>query len=181
MAAPQFTWASTSPTISAVSYTSFTKSQPTLGLFVSTDRDIGYAKLDVERRLLRLRVAHSLSGLHHPGADLTLHPPEDERVAYLRANSRPRALTSTQPLKDAFTKLGESETGSDFRLFGATAGQGVVWYTGQFYALFYIADDSESECSRQPNIVVAIGTAARDALSFTVVGALSDRIGRKSS
>jgi len=90
------------PTISAVS----TPAHPDhshVGPLRLTDRDIGYAKLDVERRLLRLRVAHSLSGLHHPGADLTLHPlkmKESPIFAQLKASG----MTSTQPLKDAFTK-----------------------------------------------------------------------------
>ena len=62
-------------------------------------------------------------------------------------------------------------------LFGATAGQAVVWYTGQFYALFFL----------QTVLKVPIGTAYKIvALGlllgtpfFVVFGALSDRIGRK--
>ena len=46
-------------------------------------------------------------------------------------------MTSTQPLKDAFTKWANLKHVL-ISLFGATAGQGVVWYTGQFYALFYL-------------------------------------------
>ena len=46
-------------------------------------------------------------------------------------------MTSAQPLKDAFTKA-ENLKRVLVSLFGATAGQGVVWYTGQFYALFYL-------------------------------------------
>src|ERR1700704_887631 len=46
-------------------------------------------------------------------------------------------MSSAQPLKEAFTQW------PNFKLFlgsllGATAGQGVVWYTGQYYALFYL-------------------------------------------
>src|SRR6202041_2325977 len=44
-------------------------------------------------------------------------------------------MTSTQPLRDAFTKWPNLRNVL-ISLFGATAGQGVVWYTGQFYALF---------------------------------------------
>ena len=44
-------------------------------------------------------------------------------------------------------------------LFGATAGQGVVWYTGQFYALFYLQTILKVHAtSRQ--LIVAVGVAA---------------------
>src|ERR1700747_1527600 len=46
-------------------------------------------------------------------------------------------MASTQPLKEAFTKWDNLKRVL-ISLFGATAGQGVVWYTGQFYALFYL-------------------------------------------
>src|SRR6202050_3580863 len=46
-------------------------------------------------------------------------------------------MTSAQPLKDAFTKWSNLKQVL-ISLFGATAGQGVVWYNGQFYALFYL-------------------------------------------
>ena len=46
-------------------------------------------------------------------------------------------MTSSKPLKEAFTKW-ENLKRVLISLFGATAGQGVVWYTGQFYALFYL-------------------------------------------
>ena len=46
-------------------------------------------------------------------------------------------MTSAKPLKEAFTKWMNLKRVL-ISLFGATAGQGVVWYTGQFYALFYL-------------------------------------------
>jgi MFS family permease len=46
-------------------------------------------------------------------------------------------MASTQPLVDAFINP-ENRRRVLISLFGATAGQGVVWYTGQFYALFYM-------------------------------------------
>src|SRR5258705_9486448 len=46
-------------------------------------------------------------------------------------------MTSAKPLKEAFTN-GWNLKRVLISLFGATAGQGVVWYTGQFYALFYL-------------------------------------------
>ncbi|MEP6778296.1 MAG: MFS transporter [Gemmatimonadaceae bacterium] len=62
-------------------------------------------------------------------------------------------------------------------LFGATMGQGVVWYTGQFYALFYLT--SIFKVPLVPAYTV-MGVAVLLATPFFVVfGTLSDRIGRK--
>ncbi len=62
-------------------------------------------------------------------------------------------------------------------LFGATAGQGVVWYTGQFYALFFLQKTLSIELA-QSNII--IGAALLIACPFFIMmGSLSDRIGRK--
>ena len=62
-------------------------------------------------------------------------------------------------------------------LFGATAGQGVIWYTGQFYALFYLQSVLKVN-PKTSNIIVAIALLCAMPF-FTVFGALSDKIGRK--
>ena len=85
-------------------------------------------------------------------------------------------MTSAQPLKDAFTKWDNLKQVL-VSLFGATAGQGVVWYCGQFYALFYMQTILKVN-PRTANIVIAIALLLGMPF-FTVVGALSDRIGRK--
>jgi MFS family permease len=62
-------------------------------------------------------------------------------------------------------------------LFGATAGQGVVWYTGQFYALTFLQRPLNLDWTLAYALVavaLAIGTPF-----FLLFGALSDRIGRK--
>jgi len=62
-------------------------------------------------------------------------------------------------------------------LFGAAAGQGVVWYTGQFYALFFLEKMAKVD-SPTANIMVA--TALILATPFFVFfGWLSDKVGRK--
>ena len=85
-------------------------------------------------------------------------------------------MASTQPLTDAFTKWDNLKRVL-ISLFGATAGQGVVWYTGQFYALFYLQTILKINV-KQANIIVAIALLCAMPF-FTVFGALSDRIGRK--
>jgi MFS family permease len=92
------------------------------------------------------------------------------------AGLKSAGMTSTQPLKDAFTKWPNLKNVL-ISLFGATAGQGVVWYTGQFYALFYMQTILKVNV-KTANIVVAIALLIGMPF-FTVVGALSDRIGRK--
>src|SRR5262245_24613479 len=62
-------------------------------------------------------------------------------------------------------------------LFGATAGQGVVWYAGQFYALFFLQNTLKVDFATSYLLVggaLLIGTPL-----FVVFGKLSDRIGRK--
>jgi MFS family permease len=62
-------------------------------------------------------------------------------------------------------------------LFGATAGQGVVWYTGQFYALTFLQKPLNLDWKLAYSLVaiaLALGTPF-----FLVFGRLSDRIGRK--
>ena len=85
-------------------------------------------------------------------------------------------MTSVQPLKEAFTKWVNLKRVL-ISLFGATAGQGVVWYTGQFYALFYLQTILKVN-GRSANYIVAIALLLGMPL-FVFFGALSDRIGRK--
>jgi MFS family permease len=85
-------------------------------------------------------------------------------------------MTSAQPLKDAFTKWPNLKNVL-ISLFGATAGQGVIWYTGQFYALFYLQTILKVNV-RTANIIVAIALLLSMPF-FTVAGSISDRIGRK--
>src|SRR5207245_10243910 len=63
-------------------------------------------------------------------------------------------MTSAQPLKDAFGKWDNLKRVL-ISLFGATAGQGVVWYTGQFYALFYLQTVLKLNATTA-NLVIAV-------------------------
>jgi MFS family permease len=85
-------------------------------------------------------------------------------------------MSSAKPLKEAFTQW------PNFRLFlvsllGATAGQGVVWYTGQYYALFYL--QSILRVSLRTGFIIVALAMLFGMPFFTVFGSLSDKIGRK--
>jgi MFS family permease len=82
---------------------------------------------------------------------------------------------SSSPLKDSFLKYPNNKYVL-LALIGATAGQGVVWYTGQFYALFFLTITLKVDgltAYTLIGIALLIGTPF-----FIVFGALSDRIGR---
>ncbi|MDQ6923280.1 MAG: MHS family MFS transporter [Pseudomonadota bacterium] len=82
---------------------------------------------------------------------------------------------STAPLRDSFLKYPNNKYVL-LALFGATAGQGVVWYTGQFYALFFLIITLKLDGATTYTLIaisLLIGTPF-----FIVFGALSDKIGR---
>jgi len=82
---------------------------------------------------------------------------------------------STAPLRDSFLKYPNNKYVL-LALLGATAGQGVVWYTGQFYALFFLTITLKLDGATAYALLalsLLIGTPF-----FIVFGALSDRIGR---
>jgi MFS family permease len=85
-------------------------------------------------------------------------------------------MTSARPLKEAFTQWDNLKRVL-ISLVGATAGQGVVWYTGQFYALFYLETILKVHATSSRYIVAAALLAGMP--FFVFFGALSDRIGRK--
>jgi MFS family permease len=80
------------------------------------------------------------------------------------------------PLTESFLRWGNLKIVL-LVLFGGVAGQGVVWYTGMFYELFFLLQILKLE-SQAANLIVAfsliIGTPF-----FIVFGALSDKVGRK--
>jgi len=83
---------------------------------------------------------------------------------------------STNPLKESFTNPVNLRYVL-IALFGAAAGQGVVWYTGQFYALTFLQATLKLDW-KTAFLLMSIALALSTPL-FVVFGALSDRIGRK--
>ncbi|MFN5568492.1 MAG: MFS transporter [Bradyrhizobium sp.] len=84
--------------------------------------------------------------------------------------------SSKAPLTEAFANWGNGKIVL-LALIGATMGQGVVWYTGQFYALFFLQSILKVD-GYTANLLIAwsllLGTGF-----FIVFGILSDKIGRK--
>lgn len=99
----------------------------------------------------------------------------DESPVFAKAKAEGR--TATNPLKESF--------GNKYNLkfvllalFGATMGQGVVWYTGQFYAMNFlktVQNIDSSQVDMLLGIALILGTPF-----FVVFGWLSDKWGRKS-
>jgi len=84
--------------------------------------------------------------------------------------------TSKAPLTESFTKWGNLKIVL-LALFGLVAGQGVVWYSGQFYALFFLTTSLKVDATTAQYMIAAallLGTPF-----FVVFGTLSDKIGRK--
>jgi len=83
---------------------------------------------------------------------------------------------SKRPLSEAFGEWSNAKI-AILALLGATAGEAVVWYGGQFYALFFL-----TQTLKVPAINASLMIAASLALAtpfFIVFGILSDKIGRK--
>ena len=84
--------------------------------------------------------------------------------------------TSANPLAESF-KQKDNLKMVLIALLGATAGQGVVWYTGQFYALSFLQNACNVEFV-QSNFIISIALLIGTPF-FIVFGSLSDKIGRK--
>ena len=83
---------------------------------------------------------------------------------------------SKRPLAEAFGQWSNAKI-AILALFGATAGEAVVWYGGQFYALFFLTQTLKVpgvSAQIMVAIALAIGTPG-----FILFGWLSDKIGRK--
>jgi MFS family permease len=84
--------------------------------------------------------------------------------------------TSKAPLSESFGQWKNLKI-VILALLGLTAGQAVVWYTGQFYALFFLTTIAKVD-PKTANLLIA-GSLAIGTPFFIVFGALSDKIGRK--
>jgi MFS family permease len=158
-------------------FTSWIQTTATLGLFVSL------AVILSIRRLVGVEEFTNGNGWRYPfllsivlvivSIFIRLKMQESPLFSKLKSEGK----TSTNPLKESF---GHKE---NFKmvllaLFGATMGQGVIWYTGQFYAQSFLLTRCSVEYE-QANSIILIALVIATPF-FVIFGALSDRWGRKN-
>ena len=155
-------------------YTSFIQITATLGLFVSLGVVLGVkgSMTDEAFSSWGWRIPFLLSiVLVAMSFYIRLKMAESPLFASLKSQGK----TSTSPLKESFGNWPNARLVL-LVLLGATAGQGVVWYTGQFYALSFLQSIMKVDITKS-SIIVAIALLLGMPF-FVVFGALSDRIGR---
>jgi MFS family permease len=156
-------------------YTSFIQITATLGLFVSIlvilATQSSMSKEDFSRYGWRIPFLISAFLLA-----ISIYIRLKMQESPIFATIKGAGMSSMQPLKDAFTHWPNLKQVL-ISLFGATAGQGVVWYTGQFFALFYMQTVLKIN-PKTANYIIVWALLFGMPL-FTVFGMLSDKIGRK--
>lgn len=94
----------------------------------------------------------------------------------LFAKLKSEGKVSVNPLKESFVHKGNLKMVL-LALFGATMGQGVIWYTGQFYAQSFIENVCKVDFDQSRTIIIWAILFATPL--FVVFGAWSDKVGRK--
>jgi len=156
-------------------YTSFIQTTATLGLFAALLVVIGLRTWLGEDAFADWgwRVPFLLSAILL-GVSLWIRLQLAESPVYQAMKAE--GETSKAPLSEAFGRWGNLKWVL-VALLGAVAGQAVVWYTGQFYALFYLEKVLKVD-GGTANVLIAIALAIGTPF-FVVFGWLSDKIGRK--
>ncbi|WP_080055667.1 MFS transporter [Spirosoma aerolatum] len=157
-------------------YTSFIQTTATLGLFVSlgvillTRESLGVDTFSDWGWRVPFLLSIVLVGI---SILIRMRMAESPLFAKLKTEGK----ISKNPLAESFGKKQNLKMVL-LALFGATAGQGVIWYTGQFYALSFLQKACNVEFV-QSNVIVAIALLGATPF-FVIFGRLSDRIGRKA-
>ena len=158
-------------------YTSWIQTTATLGLFVA----LGIIML-VKSNMSDAAFTSEWGGWRYPfwvsillvGVSIYIRMRMQESPLYSKLKKAKK--TSVNPLKESFGHKANFKMVL-LALFGAVMGQGVIWYTGQFYAQYFLENTVKIEFMQNREILLwAIGLATP---FFLVFGALSDRIGRK--
>jgi MFS family permease len=156
-------------------FTSWIQTTATLGLFAALLVVIGTRTLMGEDafKAWGWRIPFLISVVLL-GISMWIRMQLSESPVFLKMKSL--GTTSKAPLAEAFGRWSNLKI-VIIALAGAVMGQAVVWYTGQFYALFYLERTLRVE-SATTNILTAIALALATP-GFIFFGWLSDKIGRK--
>ncbi|MDY7579001.1 MFS transporter [Herbaspirillum sp. RTI4] len=156
-------------------FTSWIQTTATLGLFLSLLVILGVRTAIGEEQFAdwgwRVPFLVSIILL---GVSVWIRLSMSESPAFVKMKSEGR--TSKAPLTEAFGQWKNLKI-VILALVGLTAGQAVVWYTGQFYALFFLTQSLKVD-GATANILIAVALLVASPF-FLVFGSLSDKIGRK--
>jgi MFS family permease len=122
-----------------------------------------------------LGLARSVPGFrHHADWPVYIRLSMNESPAFVKMKAEGK--TSKSPLSESFGQWKNLKI-VILALFGLVMGQAVVWYSGQFYALFFLTQALKVD-GATANIMVAISLIIGTPF-FMIFGTLSDKIGRK--
>ena len=156
-------------------YTSFIQTTATMGLFAALLVVIGFRTALGEETFggfgWRLPFLVSILLL---GVSMWIRLQLSESPVFLKMKEEGK--TSKEPLTEAFLRWPNLKVVL-IALFGAAMGQAVVWYTGQFYVLFFLEKMMKVD-GATVNVLLAISLALGTPF-FVFFGWLSDKIGRK--
>ncbi|WP_235566214.1 MFS transporter [Methylibium sp. Root1272] len=156
-------------------YTSWIQTTATLGLFLSLMVILGTRTMIGEAAFADWgwRVPFLLS-IFLLAISVWIRLSMNESPAFKKMKEEGK--TSKAPLTESFGQWKNLKI-VILALIGLTAGQAVVWYTGQFYALFFLTQSLKVD-GATANIMIAISLLIGTPF-FIVFGSLSDKIGRK--
>ena len=156
-------------------FTSWIQTTATMGLFLSLMVILGVrtAMGEDEFQAWGWRIPFLVSILLL-GVSVWIRLSMNESPAF--AKMKAEGKTSKAPLTEAFLKPRNAKIVL-LALIGLTMGQAVVWYTGQFYALFFLEKTLKVD-GALANILIAVSLALATPF-FVIFGILSDKIGRK--
>jgi MFS family permease len=156
-------------------YTSWIQTTATLGLFLALLLILGIRTLQGEETFgdWGWRVPFLLSGILLI-VSIWIRLSLNESPVFQKMKEEGK--TSKRPLTESFGEWSNAKI-AIFALLGATAGEAVVWYGGQFYALFFLTQ--VIKVAAVPAQIMIVAALALGTPFFIIFGILSDKIGRK--